>query len=361
MDVRKLVTAMIAVSSLSFAGQYDCCNPCPQPCDPCDSCFGGFDVGADFLYWKPCVDDLDYAAVSTSGTVGDATGTLVDYRGICPEWEPGFRVWVGKSDVLCGWDIAASFTWMKSDDKAAFETSDLSIYSTLGHAALLGDTTVGAVDIAGNLFNVAAAEWDSKFYAWDVLFAHPLDCCGPCFEFVPFFGVSGIYLTQEFNSAFANTLDTADTATALFATNWESKYWGVGLKFGSDFNYHFNDCLSLFALGSAEILAGEATTGYNRQVLTLGDDTVVAAQFNDNDCCLLVPGYHIAAGFRYASDWCGTDFGIRIGYEFLKYYNVPNARTFMGDQFATQAALSTSANTRTFGFHGLLVGADVSF
>ena len=41
--------------------------------------------------------------------------------------------------------------------------------------------------------------------------------------------------------------------------------------------------------------------------------------------------------------------------------HIPNHRTFTGDDFEGDVAISNSANTRTYGFHGLFAGVGVSF
>jgi len=309
------------------------CNPC---CDPCDwnLCDQTFLIGADFLYWKPCIDDLDYAAVVEN----DNGFTDVDYKGICPDWQPGFRGYFGLPEFFCDWGLYFSYTRLECCDthKTTFDDPDGSngITSPLIHPDLL--TT--------NLYDEAKGHWDLTYQEWDVLFSYDISC-NCCHSFSPFFGVAGVYIEQHLRAEFPNDWEV----------DWHSDYWGVGLRAGSEYAYRFNDCFSFFARASGTLLAGKADSR-NRQ--EFGTDI----EIKDDDCCHFVPGYHIGAGFVYEGCTCGTEWGIRIGYEFLNWHNVPNHRVFSGtDGDNAELSHSSSASTRNLGFHGLLAGVSLSF
>jgi hypothetical protein len=338
---RKKISLAVLTAGLltlaSGAANANSCNPCPAWGDSCDwdFCNMNFEIGADYLWWKPCVDELDYAA---EVTLDDIT-TEVDYKGICPDWEPGYRAYVKITDFLCDLDFCASYTYLRSTDSADVDfdggaTLDEGITSPLIHP-----------DLLSSLFDEAEADWSLTYQAGDALLSYEI-CSSPCQTFAPFFGVTGIYLHQKLEVDFDGSAGTG-------SVEWDSDYWGVGLKAGSAYVYRFNDCLSLFAFASGSILAGEADTKNEQEFET--DITV-----EDDDCCLVVPGYHVGLGLIYDTCWCNTAFTFRLGYEFLEWYNLPNHRVFSGTDVA-DASHSTSASTRTLGFHGLFAGVAVKF
>lgn len=350
-----VVALAIAVPSLSQAASaYDSCDPCYNPCDPCASfCDMDFTVGVDFLYWKPCVDDLEYATLLTPSNLPAPTTTVDQtrcYQSVCLDWEPGFRVYVGLPGLCYDFDLNISYTWMRASTGASVasgvgsEIEGLNLYPGL---APIVTTPVA--------FDSASARYQLNYNEWDVLFSYRI-ACNPCHAFVPKFGVAGVVLDQEFRGQY-------DTATdGVFADfKATSDYWGVGLRVGSDYEYKLSRCLTFFAAAQGTILAGQKdnkdlSTVTDAGITSAGD--VVSAEFKDDkNSCHLVPGYHLWIGMRYDDRMCDMDYFARIGYEFLNWWNVPNQRVFMG----AGAGRSTSASVRTLGFHGLFLGAGVSF
>jgi hypothetical protein len=120
--------------------------------------------------------------------------------------------------------------------------------------------------------------------------------------------------------------------------------------------------MKVFARGSGSIVVGNDCSSADAGVYWLDGTTTTldTRDYNDDDKCLIVPGYHVQVGFLYESCYCGVDFGVRLGYEFVNWYNVPNHRVFPGES-DLDSAISTSSSIRSFGMHGLLAGADVRF
>lgn len=336
------------------------CSPCP-PCDPCKDT--SFSVGVDFLYWKPCVDDLDYAAAfrTETGTAPPSTSFDLHYKSVCPDWEPGVRVRIGIPGCWRGFDVSASYTYLKSSDSNSTEPGIAeSILATAAHPGISGLVP------NGGFFTEARAKWELKYNAFDVLFHSPFRC-NPCHLINPFFGIEGIWLNQNFDARY-EVLSVTDIVNA----DWESDYFGIGLKAGVDYTYTICDGLSLFARGSASLLTGDSDSkgfhAYNN-LNTAG--TLIGftdLEYHDDDCCHIVPGYHIQAGFNYEGNSCGCEYNFRIGYEFLEWHNVSNYRRFFSTEELVNAAegnanaaYSTQTNTSNLGFHGLFAGFDFEF
>lgn len=363
----------------NVASANDCYSDC---CDPCS--LAGFEVGVDFIYWKPCYDNTEWGVKlnSTSTTLPTVDAYESNYAAICPSWEPGVRVRVAKHDILCDWTLSGSYTWIHSNDRSRIHadgtTGTSSDYVT---SPLFGPGIADFDDLF--FFTEGAASWKTNYQTWDVLLSYDFEC-NRCSTFTPFFGVEGLILSQQLRTAFAyNDFNTGSSShssnsddeslvnlTNAAAVSWKSSYFGVGLKLGTDYVFNLFDCLKLFARASGSIVIGDNNSS-NRQVYHIGTGTGTAAQtraarYKDDDCCLIVPGYHIQLGVQYDNNWCGTDVALRLGWEFVQWFNIANPRTYVNtfggsttaDNFAIQAS---SPNVSTIGYNGLLAGLDVRF
>lgn len=297
---------------------------------------------------------MEYAATFKATTVSKSATvntTDAEFKNICPDWEPGVRLWLAIPDICCDWGISGSWTYIDSDDSSTVKApSGGEVVSPLLHG--------GLVEIAG-LFKKAKGEWEACYHEWDVLFSYDL-CCNECHSFTPFFGAAGIVLDQDLKVKLTNPGGEHDGDEG--SVKWESDYWGVGLRFGSKYEYVICDCLRLFARASATLLAGEEDAKTKQFVIDCGySNTKTVVKIDDDDCCHFVPGYHIGTGLVYDTCICNFDFSVRVGYEFVNWHNFPKPRVFAGDDVSKDVSHSTSASTRNFGFHGLLAGFSICF
>ena len=348
----KLAMVLLPSFVVSFAPMnavYDACNPCYadpccDPCNPCADWCSGFEIGADFIYWKPCIDDLDYAIqFDTPITVitGTSTGS---YKFVDPSWEPGVRAYVSIEDIWCGWDLVGSYTWINVHKRSGVSgAASGTLFSTLFNPVVV------TADAAG--FSDLASRYRLNYQTFDVLLAS--ECCLCDHLFKPFFGITGVFLDQkidasgtEITTGFADTLD------------WHSDYWGIGLRVGSEYKYTFCDGFGFFACASGAIVAGESDT--TRAEVSNAAVTPEGLSFDRDRQCQFLNGYHFAGGFLYEDCWCNWDFALRFGYEFVKWTNVTNLRRFTSAATA-QVGTSASSNTTTLGFHGIFAGLSVSF
>lgn len=332
-------------------------------CDPCS--FGGFEIGADFIYWKPCVDDLDYAAVHYErGNPDTSTGVSITtdkyaYKCICLGWEPGFRVRFGKNDILCNWNLSGSYLWLDINEKANCKRPTSTgttgpegsyIDSPLFHAAL------GSSDDPLNSdLTFARGDYSTTYQNWDAVLSYDI-ACHPCHTFQPFFGVEGLIYNQKLKvDAYVNS-ESEDIDSKHMV--WTSDFFGVGMKMGTAYTFEFK-CFKLYANASGAILVGDHD-GVNKQTRWDASGNGFNLNFKDGDCCQFVPGYHMAAGMLYETDACGCEFAIRLGWEFVKWCNISNPRRFQADESELRTTASASDYT-TVGFHGLVAGLDFSF
>jgi hypothetical protein len=322
-----------------------------------------FTFGADFIYWKPCVDDLEYTAVNEF--VANDDGDFVGggrYVNVRPQWEPGFRVYLGVPGLCYDFDLVASYTWVYSGTSSSVVNPLDGVPDGVDgfrlHPALS--------DFSETAFELAGARYRLHYNEWDVLFTYRISC-NPCHTFIPHFGIAGIIANSTFGGFYSPDVDLVEDDTFGF---WSStaNYWGVGLRVGADYEYQFSRCLKAFARGQATLLAGEAkNTDFSAlpgDASTTGE-IVSITMVDDHKSCHMVPGYHIAVGVQYDDRMCDMDVFFRIGYEFLSWWNMPNQRTFVTggatDANTNGLGASTSASVRNLGFQGLFVGGGVSF
>jgi len=355
---------------------YDNWNaPCESTCCP-SRCGPSFRVGVDFLLWKPDIDDTDFA--TTTRTV-NLTAPVVPapvlsitpkYWGIHQDWEPGVRFFIGGDNLFCGWDVEASYAYVSI---AGFGRQEITEQPAPGIGRVTFDSIISPI-LPINLntatlgfFQTAESRYNANYHVWDVLASYNFSCKPCLLDLFGFMGPAGLYLTQHWKTDYAvpegSTVIPAyagDTATVV----WDSNYWGVGLKVGTGLSYELFEHVNLFAKGAAVLLTGSADgktnfTSFDADITESG--VLLNSNYKDTcNSCHFVPGYHIQAGGRISFETCGTTIGLRAGYEFQGWYNVPTLRRFMGESIEG-ISLSTSSNTTTFGIHGMFFGADVGF
>ncbi|NGX43086.1 MAG: hypothetical protein K940chlam7_01377 [Chlamydiae bacterium] len=344
---------MALTPNFASAQYYDsCCEPyynsCCDPCewDPC-AC-REFEVGVDFLYWKPYVDNLNY------GVIYDRD--RAKFKKMCPDWEPGVRVMLASPNAYCGWELRGSWTYIESDDSSQTKAGEEEwVTSPLIHNAMILELGEEA-----DLFKKVEGSWNARYHEWDILASYNISC-KECHFFQPFFGVAGIFLDQDLKVEASGTISDI---TSEAKVKWDSEYWGVGLRAGTHYEYHFSNCMRFFANAYGTILAGEATIKNDQfieQISGTGENIVERGFKDSENCHQMVPGYHLATGFIYDTCWCNWDFSFRLGYEFMNWHNIPNHRVFSGDDLNAGIGHSSSETTRTLGFHGLLAGLSVGF
>lgn len=384
---KKIGLAFVAMGLLAIvpnaeATEYGPVGYCE--CIPCD-CWG-IDVFGDFIYWKPCIDEVDYAAQVTdiSGIdEGEGYTQNIKYKCLSPDWEPGFRVGLAINDVWCEWRLSGSYTYIKCCDSSNIIAEEGTV--VLSPLQFAGLTNPVNEEGEGGFYEVEG-KCDIKYQSWDFLISRAL-CSSECYSIAPFVGVEGLILDQKIKteSKLKPLVDKQPSGTTTEAstvvkevtlvngfgsTDWNSEFCAYGLKFGTDYTYQVGDCLKFFSRGSFTIASGE-NDGKNEQSLTMNYDSKTESpktkkvNVEEDDCCIFVNGYNIQLGLLYESDMCGYDFAFRFGYEFVKWHNVPKPRRFPSkdesNESAYTRAISTAPNNSTIGFHGLMVGLAFGF
>lgn len=329
-----LTSLLFLVISVHNEASDDCCHPY-FPCGS-ESCFiDDFSVAIDFLWWKPCIDDLVCATICFE----EDNKTRIEYKGICPSWEPGVRVILGRPCFYCDWGFVGSYLYLQSNDYCKIKREGkvscplIHGHFTSGYKATLCDSVKG--------------DWEFIYQEADALITYDMSCCNPCHLFQPFVGIAALWLQQELEIKLYDHYSQGKI-------RWDSDFWGVGLRAGVEYQYLFSKCLRFFTLVHGTMLVGNP----DNEMYQLFDSEL---EIIDDDCCLFIPGYHIGVGFIFDTCICDVGFSLRLGYEFLDWLNLPNHRIFCGDNNAVEGGHACSSNVRTLGFHGAHFGLAVTF
>lgn len=340
---------------------FDCCN--------FSFCDWDFTIGADYLYWKPCTSNLDYAVVLDRDPF-PAEQNLnnpvhYDIKSICPDYESGYRVFVNGSS-FCGnsMGFAASYTQVKSDKSHSVNAKARTLLPTTLHPYqedLLIASSSGVFS-----YPSAHADWESNYREWSFGGTYQSDwkCNG---RVGYFFGITGMHFDEDFDTAFLIAEDSTLNGQVAFSSS-SLDYRGWGLKLGSQYEYAICNGLNFFTNLNGSVLVGD---GHNKTEYGFiqGQNTVIAPNyvFEKEDCCRVVPGYHLGLGVNYDSCICNLKLNFRIGYEFVGWYNLPVYRTFVegvedaADPHILNLAISSSAEAQDLSYHGMFVGLAVRF
>ena len=232
-----LASAWVFALGSANATSYD---PCSNSCDP-SSWFDDVRISAEFILWRPCFENLDYGILVDDTTAG-MTPINGDTLNVSHNWKPGFCVGVGIDKVFCGWNLDFDFARIEGCDSsaAAAVTGNGAIYSTLFHGN------------ANDAYSKAESKHSFTYMKYNILFSRSC-CLNDCHQFRPYVGVTGIILDQRIRAKYVDQTPSPDNN---FFVDWDSDYVGTGLRFGSGYNYAFNDCLGFFFDGSFAMVYG---------------------------------------------------------------------------------------------------------
>jgi len=343
----------IVTPSWAKTKDYDSCDPCGgwAPCS-----FGDLEVGGEFLWWKPCVDHLEYAHVEKY-LGNNEYRTKSTIKTLCPDWGPGGRVWVYKPSLLCGTcGIGVSWTGIYlNHSEASAETLDEK-KTSVEYAYL-----PSAAYYYGNYTNVTG-HFKVGYCDYDVLLSYPC-FCSECSIIRPFFGFAGLVLHQKFRTKGENEKKYDGDV------KWKSDLCAYGLRVGTEYECKFADCFSVFGKLVATVINGCPDTKSSHHFSShIEGEPNKYHRISEDECYRCYPGYHLAAGVAYDTCINNVDVIFRVGYELVEWHNLPHQRKFFlnevpaangNDSYVTTN--NTDSSNRTFGWQGLLIGLGVYF
>lgn len=330
----------------------------------------GLELWGDFLYWKPCIEGMTYAA-HIEKLPGDADGSYsqeIRFDSLHWDWTPGFRVGFALDDIWGEWRFGGSYSYLNADKEfEAFANNSFAVISPWQFGLLENPNTDPSSPFDG--FSRIKGKARFCYQYWDLLIARAIETRG-CHTIVPFIGAEGLMLNQNVKAR--STLPAnPDIQVGYTTIHWHSDFKAYGVKFGTDCIFELGQCLHFFSRGSFSIAQGK-NHGKNKQFVqhTAPSQTTPIQQSITSDdhsnChseCRWVNGYQIQLGFIYETELCGYDFGARLGYEFVKWHHVPTpSKVSQGTQDGNyQRSQLRASDYATLGFHGLMAGLSLTF
>lgn len=363
------LVSFIAISSffnLSKVESVDCFDCCDF-----SFCNWDFTIGADYLYWKPCTSNLDYAVVLDRDPFQGGLDSAVHYdiKNVCPDYESGYRVYVNGSSS-CGSSIgfAASYTQIKANQSDTVIANARTVLPTALHPYqenLLVNSSEGNFS-----YPSASADWNSNYREWSFGGTYHSGW-NYCNRIGYFLGVTGMNFDEYFDTKFFVAEDSALNGVVAFSKT-ELNYCGWGVKFGSQYEYLICRGLNFFTHLNGSVLVGDGKNKTTYGFYSGNEETHIIAPdyvFDKEDCCRVVPGYHLDLGINYDACICNFNFNFRIGYEFVGWYNIPYYRTFVEgienvdetNKRILNLAISSSADVQDLSYHGMFVGLAFQF
>lgn len=352
-----------------FQTCYEVCDPCSDDYDCCGGLPGRVGVSLDFLWWKACINNLDYA-ISYNGNIAAIPNSLEgEYQYVGHGWSPGLRAGVYVEDVFCNLDFSFFYTWMHDTHSASAigsppvpPTTPPSVQPTL---FLEFPNIVIAPATSTNLFWVGiAAKHNYRYQTFEGLFSgeYQLNCCS---NLNPFFGAIALKLDQVMESSTIPALTPEQIAALgpylpVYQVRWDSTYEAAGLKIGSDFLYKLCPDINFTASAAAMVVAGFDHWDYEGRayptsliVSGVPSPPFFTTEFNAKTHerhMVCSPGVHLKAGFSSTTKLLGPETSIYIGYEFVNWWNTPMGKPIQNGFL--------DGGSR-FGLHGLYTGLSI--
>jgi len=224
---------------------YGCDVPCnfailweagPRVCDGTD-----FFITVDFIWWTAREDGLGYAMTGVNNT-SDMNGGKGSVQHPDWEWDPGFKVGAGFNVGHDGWDIYAQYTWLHfegSKDRTSDPTGVVNDTNDLVGMWAISGNSIGGVPLVS-----ANGRWDLHFNAVDVELGRNY-FVSQYLTVRPFIGFKGTWQHQDYKVRYASN-ELTNSVRNVDRMRQDHDMWGIGIRSGFNFAYHFVRDFSIF-------------------------------------------------------------------------------------------------------------------
>ena len=229
-------------------------------CQSVHGCMSGFSIGAEFLWWRAQMDNLDYALESADTIVlvptsGSTTRAKVQEPNF--EFDPGVRVSVGYDFGRRNWDVFLRWTYHYTDvtDTTGSANPPLAVFPTKNFSQDAGRITISAC-------NTGKAKWQTRLNVLDFEMGYD-DFLSDRFSLRPFFGVKAAWLDMNYAISYTNVVSQGFPERNV-GISAKTDFWGVGPMVGIHGNLHIGWGFSLYAQTSAALIYGEYDSDFKQ-------------------------------------------------------------------------------------------------
>lgn len=317
-----------------------------------DLCDCGVVIGADYLYWSPCVSNMHFAAEGENPLSEEANH--VKYHFIHNGWDSGYRVYLGKEDFFGCFDVLFSYTHFDAKkDRDAF----------VEEVGLLSLTWPTPFEVPYGKY--ATSDWKLDFDRYQLTAGYTIEFGkGCCLCLSPHAGVDYASICQDRTDTMNNDVPSGEgeslvTPTIVSTIDRSLDYNGIGPLVGMGYCFEFCEGLSTFGNASLSVLVGEVNIK-DLQVFrdaTDEDEVIITNSQKYHDNCVCLPGIHLQIGLSYEGCVCNLNILFRAGYEYIQWINAPSYILYNQEIPGTISGLNHNSIT----LEGFFGGLSVSF
>lgn len=244
----RFLSFLLVIASFAWSPQVSgirCCE-----IDSCCPNEGGFQVYADYLYWKVVQDQIAYATNGAPNLRGPIVGSSSTIKVVEPsfKYHSGFRIGGGYQVPCANWDFQVA--WTRLHDKHSSSVSHHDQIFTL--ASLIA----GLATAEDTLFaDSARSNWHFKYDTVDLQVGGSCSALS-CIAVRPFVGARLAQIDQKQNIEYGGLRDPRTEAPLFVSIARKNKFRGVGPSIGLDAHMKFWCQWSLFGGVSGSLLYG---------------------------------------------------------------------------------------------------------
>lgn len=335
----KLAALVLGFAGLTSAAQAGDCW------DSCNDCCMEIEVGADWLYWTPCISDQHFAweVYENQNGVGFKTHYM------CDNWDSGVRVWGGIKNIWNDFNGYLIYTYINPEAEGSVTSSDNNLY-------LSWPSPIGEFEEFNG--DRVASKWEFEYQSLDAILSYSIDVTrNQCLNVEAFSGLTWVSMKQ----------DRTDSLFNEFGGEYEdSLVWhrkvdvdAIGPTFGVRTSLRVCDCFNVFGTIQTSLVVGESKVNESMRIIESDESEVNQNDYNwtAKDECFCFPGLHLLAGVSYDLCVCDWTVGLRLGWEYVQWINAPSLPWYELNSGATRSAFSSQNIT----MQGIFVGFNAEF
>lgn len=318
-------------------------------------------VTADFLYWSARQDGLEFAStgITSASENSSAPISAKDGKKYQPEreWDPGFRVGLGRTLGHDGWDLYANYTWFYNDADGSNKNSkalpgvvENSFIETWALPAAITPYLVGA--FRGGLSSVQAT-WNLHFNVVDLELGRNFFISNSL-KLRPNFGLKAAWLDQKYKLIANAAFQSGQSGTKVIHLHQKQDFWGIGTRAGLNSAWQFTKSWSI--VGDIAITALYGQFDNHRKDTMIKDagaspDVTYTPTNISEEFYTLQPVVELALGLRWETRVSNDRYhiGFQAGWEEQVWFD-HNRYITLGDDHSGNLAMQGLTLKGCFGF-----------
>lgn len=332
----KLAAFVLGFAGLTSAAQAGDCW------DSCNDCCMEIEVGADWLYWTPCISDQHFAWEALPIN-GDVSGREFKTHYMCDNWDSGVRVWGGIKNIWNDFNGYLIYTYINPEAEGNVTSPDNNLYLSWANPVFLesGDRI--------------SSKWELEYQSLDAILTYSIDVTrNQCLNVEAFSGLTWVSMKQDRTDSIYDQYGQESEDSAVWHRTVDVD--AIGPTFGVRTSLRVCDCFNVFGTIQTSLVVGESKSDESLYVDRF-EEPEENVKWTAKDECFCFPGLHLLAGVSYDLCVCDWTIGLRLGWEYVQWINAPSLPWYELDSDATRSAFSSQNIT----MQGIFVGFNAEF